>query len=285
MDKVDNTLSLKLFSVGGTQITLGTLLAVIAVLIITFILIRLAPKLLRRALQLIEEPDSDASKVYIFATRFLIGLVGLVIATHLLGIQLTAIFAAGGFFALGAGFAVKDIVENFLSGGILRLEKTIQPGDLIVVRDRWLFIHTIGLRTIQAETFSGEQVLIPNTLVAQSTVENLTRGNRLCRIRIYVGVAYESDLALVRKTLEELIENLEWRSVSTSRKSSVRLIEFGESSVNYALSVWIDDASNSKRHKSDLHEAVWSAFKDNNITIAYPQLVVHTPQNSNLKPQ
>ncbi len=206
-----------------------------------------------------------------------IWLIGFEIVLHLLGIQLTTLFAASGFLALGAGFAVKNIVENFLSGRILRLENTIRQGDLIIVNDKWLYIHRLGLRITTALTYDGEQVLIPNSMIAQSMVTNLTRHDRLHRIKILVGVSYDSDLKLVKETLEQTINNLEWRS--KAKNPVLYLDAFGDSSVNYSIEVWIDDASNSRGRRSDTHEAVWWALKDKDITIAYPQMELHLDQD------
>jgi potassium efflux system protein len=94
----------------------------------------------------------------------------------------------------------------------LKAENTIRPGDFIVINNKWMYIQRIGLRTVRAKTYDGEDILIPNALVAQSMVQNLTRGNREHRIEIAVGVAYESDLKLVRTTLEQTLDSLEWRS-------------------------------------------------------------------------
>jgi small-conductance mechanosensitive channel len=195
------------------------------------------------------------------------------LALHILGIRLTTLFATTGFLALGAGFAVKNIVENFLSGSILRAERTITPGDLIIINGKWLLIKQIRMRATVANTYEGDEVLIPNTLIAESMVHNLTRNNRLHRIELNVGVSYKSDLELVRKTLEETIDTLEWRS--RARDPIVYLAEFGDSSVNYAVAVWIDDANESRGRRSDLHEAIWRALKEKSITISFQQLDVH----------
>jgi potassium efflux system protein len=148
------------------------------------------------------------------AAQLIIWLIGLELTLHLLGIQLSILFAASSFLALGAGLAIKNIVENFLSGGILKAENAIRPGDFMVINDKWMYIQRIGLRTVKAKTYDGEDILIPNTLIAQSMVQNLTRDNREHRIEIGVGVAYESDLKLVRTTLEQTLESLAWRSQS-----------------------------------------------------------------------
>lgn len=271
-------LDLPLFSVGDTQTTLGSLLAVITVVFITLVLGRLARKALQAVFQRVDEKDADASQIYSIVAQLIIWVIGFELALHLLGIRLTTLFAAGGFFALGAGFAAKNVIENLLSGGILRLEKTLRPGDLIVVKDKWLVIERIGMRIITAKTYEGEEVMIPNSLVAQSMVENLTRDDRLHRIQVQVGVSYKSDLALVRKTLEQVVDKLDWRSKTNSPR--VYLQEFGDSSVNYSVDVWVNDANDSRGRISDLNEAIWWALKDKDIALAYSQLDVHLNQTS-----
>jgi small-conductance mechanosensitive channel len=91
-----------------------------------------------------------------------------------------------------------------------------------------------------------------------------------------VSVAYESDPIRVREVLERAIERLDWRSMS--KKPMVFLKEFGGSAVNYDVDVWLDDANDSRRRASDLHEIVWRTLNENNIAIAYPQLDLHLDQ-------
>ena len=126
-------LAMPLFSIGNVQTTLGSLLVVIAVIFLTLLLGRLARNALQKVLQRVDEQGSDAARGYGLVAQIIVWVVGFELALHLLGIHLTALFAASGLFALGAGFAIKNIVENFLSGGIIRLEKTFQVDDLIVV--------------------------------------------------------------------------------------------------------------------------------------------------------
>lgn len=272
MDLFDDFLGVTLFSIGDTETTIGALLASIAVAIATFWLGRVARNTVTRLAGRLKEYPANPSP-YGIALQIIIWVIGLELALHILGIRLATLFATTGFLALGAGFAVKNIVENFLSGGILRAERTITPGDLIIVEGKWLIVSEIRMRATVAYTYDGDEVLIPNSLIAGSMVQNLTRDNRLHRIALNVGVAYKSDLALVRKTLEETIDQLEWRS--QAQNPVVYLAEFGESSVNYAVDVWIDDANDSRGRRSDLHEAIWWALKEKNITIAFQQIDVH----------
>jgi small-conductance mechanosensitive channel len=93
-----------------------------------------------------------------------------------------------------------------------------------------------------------------------------------------VGVSYDSDLDLVRQTLETTLNGLEWRSAKP--EPAVYLTEFGESSVNYKTYVWIDDVRHTLGPASDLHEAIWRALKEAGIVIAFRQLDVHLDRPS-----
>jgi small-conductance mechanosensitive channel len=265
-----------LFTIGGTQTTVGSLLAVIVVGIVTIVTAHYVRKAVQALFDVAHDDKADSSRAFGMFAALLVYLVGFEIALHLLGLKLTTVFAAGGFLAVAAGFAAKNITENFLSGAILRAERTIRSGDLLIIHDQWITIDHIGARVTVATTFDGEEVLIPNTLIAQSVVVNLTRHDRFYRISTLVGVRYDADLKLVRRTLEETVDKIEWQSSNNS--PFVNLDGFGESSVNYKVAVWLDDASDSGSRKSDLHEAIWWALKDKGITIAFPQLDVHVDQ-------
>jgi potassium efflux system protein len=277
MESITNLLNVPLVTIGGTQTTIGTWLAAIITVIVTLLAAKLIRSSVQRVFHRLDQADGIGNTCGIVA-QVIVWLIGFELTLHLLGIQLTTLFAASGFLALGAGFAVKNIVENFLSGGILKAEKTIRPGDFIVVDNKWLHIEKIGLRTVKAKTYDGEDILIPNSIIAQSMVQSLTRDNREHRIEIRVGVAYTSDLKLVRTTLEKALQSLEWRS--RDHPSKVYLSEFGDSCVNYTVHLWIENVNDSRGRKSDLHEAVWWALKDAGITIAYPQMDVHIDQKT-----
>ena len=255
-------LSWPLFSIGETQTTLGSLLVVIAVVIAAIFLGRLARKLMQRHVEKLHDSDGEVSSAYGIVPQLIVWIIGFEIALHLLGIQLTTLFAAGGFFAIGIGFAAKSIVENFLSGAILRIEKTIKPGDVVIEHQqgRWLVVESIGIRTTKARTYDGEQVLVPNSMVAQMVVENLTRSDRLYRLEARITVDRELDQEVVRDSLEKTAGGLDWRS--TTENPSVYVDEIGDSSVRYGIVVWIDDIGDARQRRSDLHRAVLKTLGD-----------------------
>ncbi len=266
-----------LFTVGDTVTTLGSLLTILAVIVATLLLGRIARKTVQVLVDRLHHEHESSSRVYGVIAQLIVWVIGFELALHLLGIRLTTLFAATGFFAVAAGFAAKNIVENVFSGAILRLERIIRPGDLIEFDGMSLIVRRVGMRIMTANTYDGEEVLIPNATVAQSVVQNLTRHDRLRRIEIQVGVEYESDLDMVRETLEEVVEKTEWRSAA--KKPAVYLRDFGDSSVIYAVDIWIDDANESRGRKSELRELIWKGLKEKGIAIAYPQLDLHLDSN------
>jgi ASC-1-like (ASCH) protein len=107
-------------------------------------------------------------------TQLIIWVIGFELALHLLDIRLTTPFAATGFFAVAAGFAAKNVVENLLSGSIVRLERIIRPGDMIEFDGRSLVVKKVGLRILTARTYDGKEELVPNSPVAQSAIQRKT---------------------------------------------------------------------------------------------------------------
>jgi len=273
MDALSKILSRPLFTVGDTVTTFGSLLAALTIIAITLLLANIVRKTVQDVVERLHDENAHSSRLYGIVAQLIVWVIGFELALHLMGIRLTTLFAATGFFAVAAGFAAKSIVQDVFSGSILRLEKIIRPGDLIKFDGMSLTVHSVGLRILTARTPEGEDIVIPNSLVAQSVVQNLTRDDRSHRIQIQVGVAYESDLDVVRKTLEETVDKLGWRS--TIKNPSVYLREFGSSSVDYDIDVWIDDAAEARTRRSELHELVWQALKVKDIAIAYPQLDLH----------
>jgi small-conductance mechanosensitive channel len=107
----------------------------------------------------------------------------------------------------------------------------------------------------------------------QNPVKNYTFQDSLYRLRVQVGVTYGSDMKLVRETLERTATETEWRNKDYD--PSILMTGFGDSSVNFEVSVWIDDPWTLRRRASRLHEAIWWALKEAGVVIAFPQLDVH----------
>ncbi|HXK18854.1 MAG TPA: mechanosensitive ion channel domain-containing protein [Polyangiaceae bacterium] len=200
-------------------------------------------------------------------------LVGLTLALHLAGIKLGAVFAAGAVFAVGFGFAMQNIAQNFVSGVILLIERTIKPGDVLEIGTQIVKVMKMSIRATIVRTLDDEDIIVPNSTLVQSNVKNFTLEDNLYRVKVVVGVSYNSDLKLVRDELEQATASVKWRDQAYPPR--VLLLNFGDSAVIYETSAWMHDPFNYRLAASDLRETIWVAFKRAGIVIALPQMDVH----------
>lgn len=273
LQRTHQILRAELVVIAGTPITVMTLVILAAIVIITFKVAGLLQRAVERHLMKRSEGDMGTAGVVSRLLRYIVLVVGLSIGLNTAGINLSALFAAGALFAVAIGFAMQNVVANFVSGIILLTERVIKPGDILEVEGQMVRVHDMGIRATLVRTQDDEDLVLPNSTLVQSTVKNFTLQDRLYRLRVAVGVAYSSDLHRVRETIETAISAVDWRS--PERDPVLLLSEFGSSSVDYEASVWIEDPWNNRTNRSQLREAIWWALKDADITIAFPQVDVH----------
>ena len=271
--KIREVLRIELFELAGTPVSLATLVTLGAVLLaflwVSWLLRRGLAAFMRRR----EVSDAGTVAVISRLLHYALLVMGLSIGLHTIGVNLSALFAAGALFAVALGFAMQNVVENFVSGVIVLVERAIKPGDVLEVEGQMVRVQDLGIRATIVRTLDDEDLVIPNSVLVQGTVKNYTLRDLLYRVRVLVGVEYASDLDVVRETLEEVAERFKNRS--EERKPVVLLSDFGSSSIDYEVSVWIEDAWNVRRIASQLRESIWRAFQKAGITIAFPQLDVH----------
>ncbi len=269
-----SVLNAKLFDIGNTPISLATLATMVAVVFAAFLVSRILQAATKRALKRRGlSAESGGLGVVGRLMHYLIMLIGVGVALQTAGIALGALFAAGAVFAVGIGFAMQNIAQNFVSGVILLIERTIKPGDIIEVNDTMVRVESMGIRATLARTLDEEDLIVPNSALVQGTVKNFSLRDALYRLRVPVGVVYASDMKKVRSVLESVAHALEARSKEHAPR--VLLTEFGASSVDWEVSVWIGDPWNRRQAASDLREAIWDALKQEGIVIAFPQVDVH----------
>jgi len=263
-----------LFRIGDTAVSLSTLLTSVIVILLTFWVSRILRRLAEHTL------SRRGGRPGLIGTvtgliHYTVLAIGFGVALDTAGVDLTALFAAGAIFAVGLGFAMQSIAQNFVAGVILLAERAIKPGDIIAVEGTIVKVAEMGIRASIAQSRDGEDLIIPNSTLIQTTVKNYTLRQSIFRIRIPVGVTYGSDMELVHATLLEACTALDADWFSSDIPPAVMMTGFGDNSVNWELAVWIDDPWEWRPATSAVHSAVWSAFKEKGIVIAFPQLDVH----------
>lgn len=262
-----------LFEIGPTSVTLATLLTALGLTVGTVLLGRLARALTLRSLAVRGTHSPGAAESVASLTRYVVLVVGMSTALRSVGLNLESLFAAGAVFAVGIGFAMQDVVQNFVAGIILLLERSIKPGDVLEVEGTIVRVQSLGIRTTIGRTRDGEELIIPNSRLAQGMVKNYTLKDAAFRIKALVGVSYDSDMARVREVLTRVSRSLDWGA--PDREPQVLMIGFGKSSVDFEVAVWMENPWRARHGVSQLNEAIWAAFKAESIAIAFPQLDVH----------
>ena len=266
-------LGFDLFTIAGVPVSVWNVLIASGMLLATFWVSRLVQRTVRLAMTRRGVADEGAVATSQRLIHYVVVIIGTGMALELVGFDLTALFAAGAVVAVAFGFAMQNITQNFVSGVILLVERSITSRDILEVDGKIVRVSKMGIRATVARTLDEEDLIVPNSVLVQSTVKNYTLEDDSYRVRARVGVSYRSDVQQVRETLLKAAEELEGRSQRFA--PVVLLLEFGDSSVVFETSVWIADPWKAQRARSSLHFAIWHALKREGITIAFPQLDLH----------
>ena len=176
---------------------------------------------------------------------------------------------AGGL-GIGIGFGLRDVANNFVSGFVILTTKTVKRGDWITLQNNFGTIVQIGIRTSTLRTVDNVDIIIPNSHLITNELINWSYGDNIARLHVPVGVSYSSDVKQVRDALIEVAHKYEY--VLKHPEPEARFVEFGNSSLNFELLVWIDITGiKVPRVKSELNYMIWEAFKDKGIEVPFPQ--------------
>jgi len=266
-------LTTELFKVGTTAVTVVTLATAAFIVLVSYLVsLGVRAALHRFFLRGGIAPRGEVRAMERLAHYFIV-LMGIMIALRTTGIKLDALFTAGAVFAVGFGFAMQNIMQNFVSGVILLFERTIKPGDVIEVGGQIVKVQQMSIRTTIVRTLDEEDVIVPNSTLVQSNVKNFTLEDNIYRVRVNVGVSYSADVPQVKALLLQCARSMDYSEKGFEPR--VLLLNFGPSALEFEASVWMRDPWNHRIAGSKLREAIWAALKEKQIVIAFPQMDVH----------
>lgn len=254
------------------NITIGSILAGAALVIVFFVVARAIWRFLEHSF--LPEAGTEAGLTHAIAT--LIGysliILGVIAGVVAMGVDLTALAVIAGGLSIGLGFGLQQLVSNLVSGYILMFEQSIEPGDIIELADTVGTVQHIGIRSIVIRTPHNKEVIIPNSYFLTEMMTNLTRTDRIVRVDIKIGVGYGVNPLEVEQALLAVAQH---PRILDNPAPVVQFLDFGESSLDFALLVWTDDPAGIARLTSELRYRIWDSFKERNIEIPYPQREVH----------
>jgi len=192
-------------------------------------------------------------------------------------VEFGVLVAGVGVVGLVIALAAQDTLSNFFSGILLLLDQGFKTGDMIYFNETYCLIREIGLRSTKIyDIVNHVIIIIPNNALANQNILNLTKPDRYYRLRIEVGVSYDSNPDEVEAALLEVAkENSNIEHDDPTRKPLVRFQNFGDSTLNFALVAWIKNVIKMRQINSDLHHEVFAKLRAKNIVIAFPQRDVH----------
>jgi small-conductance mechanosensitive channel len=204
--------------------------------------------------------------------------IAILVALNSVGIDLTTLTVFGGALGVGLGFGLQRIASNFISGFILLFDRSIRPGDVISVGERFGWVVALHARYIVVRDRDGVETLIPNETLITSEVTNWSFTDRHVRVKIPVQISYDDDPEKAMKLMEEASEANS--RILKDPSPQARLIGFGDNGIDIELRLWIDDPEQGVSNvRSDVNLAIWKSFKEAGVSIPFPQRDVHLINN------
>lgn len=258
------------FTAGDTRFSLLTILQVVVTLIALFVVVRLINRVIGHSIRHANALDATQQLLAQKLAAVALLVIAFFVGIDLIGIDLTALAVFSGAFGLAIGFGLQKTFGNLIAGIILLMDRSIKPGDVIVVGTSFGHVSKIGVRAVSVVTRDGKEHLIPNENLMTQEVENWSYSSPNVRIHIPVGVAYDCDLKLAQKLMIEAASVP--KRVLRNPKPSVWLRAFGENSVDHEILVWVaDPEAGIGNVQSEILNRLWVLFKENRVELPFPQ--------------
>ncbi len=270
MEKIKEILNYT-FSFGEKiQISVLAVMVLIFALILTAFILKLLRKVITRKL-----PVNDKAKfISVFNyLKWLAYVVIFLVTLNTSGVNVTAVFAASAALLIGVGLALQTLFQDIISGIFILVDQTVHAGDIIELEGKIGRVEEINLRTTRAVTIDNKVMIIPNHLYLTNTLYNWTANGEETRESVEIGVAYGSDVQLVKELLLEAANS--HSSVLKSTKALVYFSDFGESALNFRVVFSLNNSFEVKLIQSDIRFEIDRLFRAHKISIPFPQRDIH----------
>lgn len=274
MEFLSNLMNWEIFSLGDGAVTLSQ---VIVVSVTVVVALTLAAWLIRKLSQNLLKRGQDANLIQLINRVLWFAVLAILFFTALgmLNVPLGAFAFFTGAVAIGIGFGAQNIINNFISGWILMGERPIRIGDLLEVNGTLGRVEAINTRSTRIRRVDGVRIVIPNSHLLENMVVNWNLGDEDIRISVSVGVAYGSPVRRVADLIEQAITEQE--DVLQDPGPRVLFQDFGSSSLLFEAFFWtrLRPGGDLRRLRSEIRFRIDELFRENEITIAFPQQDVH----------
>ncbi|MEA5594189.1 mechanosensitive ion channel domain-containing protein [Rivularia sp. UHCC 0363] len=266
----------------GNYFTLDLFLKLVFYAVIAYIVGRLIGRLISKTILNRFKIDRGTKEAISSVIGYLIAGIGFLIVLRGTGIDLSSLTVVAGVLGLGIGFGFQNVASNFISGITILFEQPLKVGDLVEVDDLKGIVEKISIRSTVVRTLDNIFVIVPNQKFIENNIINWSYRDQKCRVHVPVGVAYGTDTTLVTEAL--LAAARKHPHVLPQPSPKVWFKEFGDSSLNFELLVWVDDPPSIPQFKSDLNFSIEIELNSRDINIPFPQRDLHIKNIQDLIP-
>ena len=261
------------FNVGDVRISFANIVFAIAAFVIGLILTRIIQRWLTLSVLTRTRIDPGVKHSIGAGVGYLGFIIAVVVALDYTGLDLSNLALIAGALSVGIGFGLQNVVNNFVSGIILLIERPIRVGDWIVVGNHEGYVKNINVRATELETFDRQSIVIPNAELINTAVGNWMLKDKTGRLLIEVGVSYDADEEAVRDILYELIaaDN----RIAAYPEPYVYFKDFGDSALIFQLRIYLKNVSDVINVSGDMRFSIRKAFRNAGIAIPFPQRDIH----------
>jgi small-conductance mechanosensitive channel len=266
-------LNFELFSVGDSVFRVVNILYILLIIVVARFIIWSVKSIVERRLGKLRDVDRGRRYAIVNITRYFIYTLGAILILQASGLNITVLIAGSTALFVGLGLGLQNTFNDFISGIILLFEGSLEIGDVVEQKGVVGRVIKIGLRTSTIISRDDVAIIVPNSRFVSDEVINWTHQKSLVRFHVKVGVAYGSDVELVRRTLIACAEAHDL--VVEKPAPTVFFQDFGDSALKFDLLFWTYQTFEAEITLSDLRFAIDKAFRENGIHIPFPQRDVH----------
>jgi small-conductance mechanosensitive channel len=259
--------------VGAFSVSVGDVIAFALTVWLSYLLAHLVDFVLQEDVFTRVETGRGVPYAISGLVRYTLIFLGFLVGLSAAGFELSKLTVILGGLGVGVGFGLQNVVGNFVSGLILLFERPVQVGDAVQLSDVWGSIRSIGIRASVIRRFDGADVIVPNQALITGEVTNWTYADRRRRMEIDVGVEYGTP---ARRVIDLLVEVAKAHpKVIADPEPRAYFTDFGDSSLDFKLRVWVEDFNDGYSTRSDIAVAVQEALDEAGIGVPFPQRDLH----------
>lgn len=276
METLKMFLEFELLHIGEYGIQVFSLVIILLIFLLTKFMLWLIQKALFRKRRF-KKLDKGSAYALFQIIKYGVWVVAIGFMLETIGVKVTVLIAGSAALLVGVGLGLQQTFNDIISGIILLSEQSIKIDDVLEIDGDVVRIQSIGLRTSKGLNTNDISIIIPNSSITTNKVINWSHQTKKTRFRIDVGVAYGSDVDRVIKILEE--SAFEHADISDRELTEARLVNFGNSSLDFQVLFFSKNIFRINKVKSDIRRIINKKFIENGIIIPFPQMDLHVKSN------